>query len=693
MFMNLKLYNLVLLSICSITLIAQPNIHSQLCSLNKEWQSVEPEGELLENRQFLSEQEIITYHLQQVEKHLTKKNIEHLIQEVQQRRKEGLEVLRAYWKRGLYPKNNQFNFRIPFFIDYANTACAVGYIMQGTGYEALAQNIAETQNNAYVKEMIDDNILEWANNYGFTVDELALIQPSYGPCNGLFSGVYEEKVVQPTCGKNNGSIKINETGVTSYKWEHGASGLELNNLPAGIYRISGTYIDILNNYDQCCPFWLEIVLESENKPVVKVNSINHQSCYDVADGKAEVEVTKAIGNYSIEWPGGSTNHVASNLTAGQQYVSVTDAMNCTAFGYFFIAKDSLLSREKVTGTICNNNTGSVNLNMIEYYDPKNYYFNWADGNTSESRTNMAAGDYTVVISDDSGCTLEKNITIKDDCNGKIICNDDFAEVSSQHNGYIFQFANDLDPFNHKIASFEFTQPANGEVYFDQSTLITQQKISDKNIHFRYTSSGTYTGPDSFTYTVCTNYGFCDSAMVYLNIVNKPVVSISNTYKENLQIYKGDRIIIFMRGAKNYSWFPSTESGSTSSNHVWVSPDETTTYTITGTNEDGQTDAYELTIEVLQPTIIPNFEAFNEAIQIHQDSEKNLVHITGQLQKVDLTVLDAANTVVSSPPIYNNTATIKLSDLTDCLYYLNIQHVDYPNVNTQTIIKQLNATFD
>jgi len=71
------------------------DIHTQLCTLNKEWQSIEPTGELLNQKQFSSEQEIITYHLKQVEKYLTKKNINHLPEEVRQRRKEVLEVLRT----------------------------------------------------------------------------------------------------------------------------------------------------------------------------------------------------------------------------------------------------------------------------------------------------------------------------------------------------------------------------------------------------------------------------------------------------------------------------------------------------------------------------------------------------------------------------------------------------------------------
>jgi len=84
--MTSKTNFVLLLLLSSVSLIAQPDIYTQLCALNKEWHTIKPTDELLETRQFTSEQEIITYHLQQVEKHLTKKNTAHLTEEVQQRR-------------------------------------------------------------------------------------------------------------------------------------------------------------------------------------------------------------------------------------------------------------------------------------------------------------------------------------------------------------------------------------------------------------------------------------------------------------------------------------------------------------------------------------------------------------------------------------------------------------------------------
>lgn len=681
--MNPKFHYLVLLCFCSISsIVAYPDIYTQLCGINNEWYNIIPSGELLEKRQFSSEQELITYHLQQVEKHLTKKNINHLSKEIQQRRKEGLEVLRAYWKRGLYPKNNQFNFRIPFFIDDANTACAVGYIMQGTGYKDLANNIAETQNNAYVKEMVDDNILEWAVNYGFTADELAWIQPTYGPCNSIFTGVYFDKIVNPTCDKNDGSIIVNDWSIISYEWEHGANSLQLKNLSAGVYTVSGTFDGL---EDVKCPFRLDVILENEESADLTINTLSNRSCPGIDDGMAEVIVNNANGNYNIEWSNGTTTAVVSNLSKSYNWVTVTDSMNCKAIGEAYIRMDRRLnSSETVSGTICNANTGSVSL-LVEG-DSSNgvYNFQWKDGSTSENRTDMEAGDYSVVISDNMGCFIEKDITIYDNCKGKINCKDDYVDINNQHGCNVFPFANDVDSMDGIITSFKVSQPSHGSINIPGYGH-TSKKIAGNNAHVYYKGDGIYTGLDSLTYTVCTNYGFCDSATIYLNVVNRPVVSSYDTYADSMQIYLGETVTLRVQGAETYSW-PSTESlrfSRHSDSYAWASPTETTTYTITGINADGQTDTYDITVEVLEA----NFEAFSNAIQVHKDFENNLIHIKGKLQMLDIRVLDAANNVVLNLSSESNTLTIDFSDSDNGLYYLDVQHKYFPNVNTTTVLKQ------
>jgi len=148
---------------------------------------------------------------------------------------------------------------------------------------------------------------------------------------------------------------------------------------------------------------------------------------------------------------------------------------------------------------------------------------------------------------------------------------------------------------------------------------------------------------------------------------------------------GETLQLRLSGAETFDVSPTTglNLGSLAWNNVWANPTETTTYTITGTNSDGQTDTHEITIEVVKA----GFEAFDNAIQIHQDANNNLVYINGQLQMVDITVLDANDNVIMNVPTQDNTMIIGSDGFTDGLHYLNIQHKDYPNVRTKTILKQ------
>src|SRR5205814_2446541 len=54
-------------------------------------------------------------------------------------------------------------------------------------------------------------------------------------------------------------------------------------------------------------------------------------------------------------------------------------------------------------------TGSINITPSGGVGP--YTFSWADGPTTEDRTGLAAGTYTVTLTDHNGCTFEKSATI------------------------------------------------------------------------------------------------------------------------------------------------------------------------------------------------------------------------------------------------------------------------------------------
>ena len=71
--------------------------------------------------------------------------------------------------------------RKPCFIDKDGTICAVGYLVQQTAGQQMAEEINSLFKYSEVYEM-DISVLEdWVASSGLTLEEVATIQPKYGP--------------------------------------------------------------------------------------------------------------------------------------------------------------------------------------------------------------------------------------------------------------------------------------------------------------------------------------------------------------------------------------------------------------------------------------------------------------------------------------------------------------------------------
>ncbi len=96
-------------------------------------------------------------------------------------REAGIKQLQAYVDSGSYPKHSlAFATRKPRFIDNQGTLCAVGHLMACTAGLAAAQRINESYEYAELLEIKDAELIAWQQASGFTLRELAMIQPTYG---------------------------------------------------------------------------------------------------------------------------------------------------------------------------------------------------------------------------------------------------------------------------------------------------------------------------------------------------------------------------------------------------------------------------------------------------------------------------------------------------------------------------------
>lgn len=128
-----------------------------------------------------SEVERISVHLEWVEAKLRSQSTHTLDPDVAAKRLALLNVLRDYWLAGEFPRHTSTveEGRAPRWVDDLGIHCAVAHLVAASGRPDLVAAIQRRHQYDYVPDMDSQELLQWAKIHGFTVEELALIQPTY----------------------------------------------------------------------------------------------------------------------------------------------------------------------------------------------------------------------------------------------------------------------------------------------------------------------------------------------------------------------------------------------------------------------------------------------------------------------------------------------------------------------------------
>jgi len=131
----------------------------------------------------------IVTHFEYVENLLRQKDVSNLSPELQQRRQQMINLFHDYKVAGKFPRNYDYSDqRRPCFIDKDNTICAVGYLVEQTAGRTAAEAINEKFKYDDLLDMNYALVDDWVAESGLTKEEVAMIQPTYGPyyppCNG-----------------------------------------------------------------------------------------------------------------------------------------------------------------------------------------------------------------------------------------------------------------------------------------------------------------------------------------------------------------------------------------------------------------------------------------------------------------------------------------------------------------------------
>jgi hypothetical protein len=135
------------------------------------------------------------------------------------------------------------------------------------------------------------------------------------------------------------------------------------------------------------------------------------TCPSCADGQAFVEVTQGVAPYYYEWSNGSLNDSVMGLLPGKYYVTVRDA-------YLNAVTDSIIIESQpppvlsfITSdpTCMGDENGSIDLVIDQGRQP--FTMQWSNGAVSEDIDGLAAGTYTVEVTDANGETVTDSVTL------------------------------------------------------------------------------------------------------------------------------------------------------------------------------------------------------------------------------------------------------------------------------------------
>lgn len=218
-------------------------------------------------------------------------------------------------------------------------------------------------------------------------------------------------------GENDGAIDLTVLGGSmpySYNWNNNFSNNEdINGLVAGNYKVIVTDAN-------GCQDSTNIQLNDPTSLVLAVVQDSLITCNGFSNAAINTTITGGTSTFTFNWDNGIGNVEDPNaLAAGVYHLTVTDGNGCAAIDSITITEPIALTANAIPDTIyngfeisCNGNSdGAIDLTVSGGVVP--YTYLWSNGDTLSDMDSLAAGSYTVTVTDSLGCEITTSITLNE----------------------------------------------------------------------------------------------------------------------------------------------------------------------------------------------------------------------------------------------------------------------------------------
>ena len=216
-------------------------------------------------------------------------------------------------------------------------------------------------------------------------------------------------------GAATGAIAVTTTGGTtaySYLWTNaGGANEDLLNAPAGNYTLTVTDAN-------ACTYQITQAITQPTAIVVGLVGTN-VLCFGGATGAIDATVNGGIGPYTYAWTGPNgfvaTSQDVSALMAGSYTLITRDANNCTNTQTLNLTQPAavIISFTNTSVNCYSGNDGSLTASVASGGTAP-FAFQWdaaANNQVLATAIGLAAGNYSVTVTDGNGCTFTDNATV------------------------------------------------------------------------------------------------------------------------------------------------------------------------------------------------------------------------------------------------------------------------------------------